>query len=368
MNAPSSIMMFYSWIFALAISSSSTAGFTTPSPDVARSGSAARAGRARSPSIVVSATSSPLSSSTSSNAAASDDEEAQQPLNWDKVTPDWELDCYSRPVLVDGKKKLWEILMTDSSGNMRIRRALPSNKVNSREVRRVVEEIIDESDVKPGTIRFFRGAMFNMINIALSEIDVIAKPSRCTFALAQWIEERNRDIYPNMKGYQPTMSGIGGIGGTFLDIRTAVKLPDALRGEKYAFVGLPLAEFMKGGSINADNIGVGRLCLVDNTLPADSYVQGVVILTSRAKALSSWLAGTEVAGVKADLRKRELVMETDIDNQYLMAKLDDDQRREAANYEEGKDALNGLHFISVQTDENNDPAGFWLLREIPDNL
>jgi len=42
--------------------------------------------------------------------------------------------------------------------------------------------------------------MFNMINIALSEVDVIAKPSRATYALAQWIEERNRDIYPNMEG------------------------------------------------------------------------------------------------------------------------------------------------------------------------
>ena len=107
-----------------------------------------------------------------------------------------------------------------------------SYRVNSREVRKVVEEIIDESEVKPSTIRFFRGAMFNMvsiimfsfscvgpafniliifssmlcglvlqqINIALSEIDVIAKPSRCTFALANWLEQRNRDVYPKMEG------------------------------------------------------------------------------------------------------------------------------------------------------------------------
>jgi len=245
---------------------------------------------------------------------------------------------------------------------------VPSNKVNSREVRRVVEDIIEESEVKPSTIRFFRGAMFNMINIALSEIDVTAKPSRCTFALAQWIEERNREVYPKMKGYQPNMIGIRGIGATFLDIRTAVKLPDALRGEKYAFVGLPLSEFIQGGGVSIENVGVGRLCPLDDCLPADSFVQGVVILTSRAKALASWLAGTEVAGIKADLKKRELVMETDIDNQYLMAKLNDDQRREAANFEEGKDALNGLHFISVQNGEDNAPEGFWLLREIPDNL
>lgn len=304
----------------------------------------------------------------SSSLSSASPETAAKELNWDKVTDEWELDCYSRPVLVDGKKKLWEILLTDSSGNMRIQRVLPSNKVNSREVRRVVEEIIDDSEVKPSTIRFFRGAMFNMINIALSEIDVVARPSRCTFALAQWLEERNRDVYPKMDGYRPTMGGVGGIGGTFLDIRTAVKLPDALRGEKYAFVGLPLAEFMQGGGIDDSNVGVGRLAPVDSTLPADSFVQGVVILTPRAKALASWLAGTEVAGLKADLRKRELVMETDIDNQYLMAKLNDEQRREAAVFEEGKDALGGLHFISVQKDEDDDPAGFWLLREIPANL
>ena len=344
MNDDVPLLFFYTWMIVLLISSSICDGFTRPSsPYVVRRGSA------------LLETITPQSDTTIKDQ--------------DSVTDEWELDCYSRPVLVDGKKKLWEILVTDSSGNMRICRPLPSNKVNSREVRRVVEEIIDDSVVKPGTVRFFRGAMFNMINIALSEIDVIAKPSRCTFALAQWIEERNREVYPKMEGYQPAMSGgMGGIGGTFLDIRTAVKLPDALRGEKYAFVGLPLAEFMKGGGINDDNVGVGRLCPVDDSLPADSFVQGVVILTPRAKALASWLSGTEVAGLKADLRKRELVMETDIDNQYLMAKLDDDQRKEAANFEEGKDALSGLHFISVQRDEDDDPAGFWLLKEIPENL
>ncbi|KAL3826265.1 hypothetical protein ACHAXA_006293, partial [Cyclostephanos tholiformis] len=320
-----------------------------------------------------SSSSTSASSSSSSSSSSEGESAAMAGIDWSSVTNEWELDCYSRPVLVeDGKKKLWEVLITDSSGTMRVCRTLASNKVNSREVRRVVEEIINDSDVKPDTIRFFRGAMFNMINIALSEIDVTAKPSRCTFALAQWIEERNRDVYPKMAGYQPTMSGIRGIGGgtasSFLDIRTAVRLPDALRGEKFAFVGLPLAEFLTGGDVGVDNIGVGRLCPVDPSLPADSFVQGIVILTPRAKALASWLAGTEVAGVKADLRKRELVMETDIDNQYLMAKLNDDQRREAAIFEEGKDAMNGLHFISVQRDEDDDPAGFWLLREIPENL
>lgn len=281
-------------------------------------------------------------------------------------TADWELDCYSRPVVVEGKK-LWEILITDSEGKMRICETLPSNRVNSRELRAVIEKAIEEADVKPGTIRFFRGAMFNMINIALSEIEVTARPSRATYALAQWLEERNREVYPKMEGYRANMAG-GAAVASFLDIRTPVKLPDALRGEKYAFVSLPLAEFREGGGVDSSNIGVGRLCPIDPKFPSDSFVQGIVLLTSRADALAAWLAGTEICGFKCDLRKRIMVMESDINTQYLMARLDDVQRAEGAVFEEGKDALDGLHFVSVQKDENDDPKGFWLLRELPDNL
>ena len=37
-------------------------------------------------------------------------------------------------------------------------------RVNSRELRRVVDEAIDDAEVKPNIIRFFRGAMFNMVS------------------------------------------------------------------------------------------------------------------------------------------------------------------------------------------------------------
>jgi len=283
-----------------------------------------------------------------------------------KPSEEWELDCYSRPVLVNGKK-LWEVLITDSTGSFRYRKALPSNQVNSRALRATVEELMDKADVKPSTVRFFRGAMFNMINIALSELEVVGRPSRRTIALAQWLEERHKDVYPNMEGYKKTMAGMAG-GPAFLDVRTPVKMPDALRGEKYAFVALPLAEFLPGGDITEENIGVGRLCPIDPDLPADAFVQGVVIFSNRAKALAAWLAGTEVAALSCDLRKRNLVVEADIDTQFLMARLNDLQREEGAAFEEGKDALSGLHFVCVQKGEDDDPEGFWLLREIPTGI
>ena len=84
---------------------------------------------------------------------------SREVLSGIKATEDWELDCYSRPVMVGGKK-LWEVLLTDSSGSFRVCETLASNKVNSRELRRVVEEAIEVADVKPSTVRFLRGAMF----------------------------------------------------------------------------------------------------------------------------------------------------------------------------------------------------------------
>ena len=122
------------------------------------------------------------------------------------VTPtdEWELDCYSRPVVVNGKK-LWEVLLTDSAGSFRFVKTLPSNQVNSKQVRTTIEQFqedfVDQNNLEqPSVIRFFRGAMFNMLNIALTDLDVISRPSRCTFALAQWLEERHRDVYPKMEG------------------------------------------------------------------------------------------------------------------------------------------------------------------------
>jgi hypothetical protein len=57
---------------------------------------------------------------------------------------EWELDIYSRPVVTEGGKKLWELLITDSNGSFKHVEAIPSNMVNSREVRQAVERVIEK--------------------------------------------------------------------------------------------------------------------------------------------------------------------------------------------------------------------------------
>jgi len=71
-----------------------------------------------------------------------------------------------------GGKKLWEVLITDANGSFRLCETLPSNKVNSRELRRVVDDAIESAEVKPNTVRFFRGAMFNMVRSIMRVFNV----------------------------------------------------------------------------------------------------------------------------------------------------------------------------------------------------
>jgi hypothetical protein len=100
----------------------------------------------------------------------------------------------------DGKK-LWEILLTDSEGSFRYLKTIPSNLVNSRNLRNAVEEIMEQAPVRPKMIRFFRNQMFNMITIALSTLEVEVKPSRRTHNMFSWLSEREKYIYPKMPGY-----------------------------------------------------------------------------------------------------------------------------------------------------------------------
>ena len=74
--------LFFLRVALLLFFLTATAGFTSPFP---------RGGRRL------------ISSAHASSSSLS---EATSTIAWDKVTNEWEIDCYSRPVLVEGRKKL----------------------------------------------------------------------------------------------------------------------------------------------------------------------------------------------------------------------------------------------------------------------
>lgn len=282
----------------------------------------------------------------------------------DDMSDEWELDCYSRPVMGDDNKKLWEVLITDSKGSFRYLKTLSSNLVNSRNLRKVVEEVMEEAPVRPTSIRFFRNQMFNMITIALSTLDVEVKPSRRTHNLFMWLEEREKFVYPTMPGYNPQLRQ-----QTILDydVSQPDRLPDVLKAESYAFVALP-AEVFWNGEVNSENINRGRLCPIKD-MPKTGWIHGITLFSKRAEAVAAWMNGLEIAYLRGDLLTRELMLNTDISTQFVVAPLLDAQKREAQIFEKGKVEAKGYHFLSVQSSpESEDVQGFWLLRQFDPTL
>lgn len=275
------------------------------------------------------------------------------------LSDEWELDCYSRPVVNEDGKKLWEILITDSVGDFRFLKAIPSSLVNSRNLRNIIEEVIDLAPVRPRTIRFFRGQMLNMISIALSTLEVEVKPSRQTPNLFMWLAEREKGIYPLMPGYSPQLRQ-----GNILDFEVSQpeRLPDLLKAESYAFVALP-AEAFWNKEITSENIKKGRLTPM-RELPQTGWVHGITLFSRRADSIAAWMQGLEISHLKADLLTRELVLNLDVNLQYIIAPLSEAQKREAQVFEKGRSTSSGYHFLSVQfSPDSEDVEGFWLLRE-----
>ena len=107
-------------------------------------------------------------------------------------------------------------------------------------MRKVIEEVMEESPVRPTTIRFFRSQMFNMISIALQPLEVEVKASRRVSNLLMWLQERETFVYPKMPGYNPQLRQQTIMD---LDINQPDKLPDVLKAESYVFTLLILRYF-----------------------------------------------------------------------------------------------------------------------------
>lgn len=287
------------------------------------------------------------------------------------VSDIWELDFYSRPVVGLDGKKLWELIITDTSGSFEYIEAVPNTMVNSRELRKRIEAAMKTATRMPTTIRFFRSQMFNMIQIALSELDVTVNPSRKTYALYKLIKQRETSVYANMPGYKPSaatsLSSPSASISSFasFDFSMAKPLPDALRCEKFAFGNFPLGQLEQFFDEANPTDFCGDQCPIDDDLEPDQIVPGLVVFSRRAKALAAWINGIELAYIKAMTEQREVVLECGLNTVYRFAQIDDTLKGDVRKFESLKANGRGLHFLAVQESADSEEVeGMWLLCEL----
>jgi hypothetical protein len=284
----------------------------------------------------------------------------------------WELDFYSRPVLDENKKKLWEVLICESSSTIarapeslfRFAQYCPSATVNSLWLREAIEAAIAKSGTSPSKIRFFRRQMNNMILKACEDAGIPASPSRRTYDLEQWILERSQNFYPQEPSYDPKAATAIAVKFPILD---SIPLPDAVRGDKadkWAFVTLPAKDL---ADMKEWEIAFGEAFSIDRVdLDPETPIPGFIIFSSRAIPLAGWLSGLELAYLAVNAQTRPLLrLETGASDSWILAILRDPALlAEAENFEQAKQKAQGIHFLAVQSSpESESFAGFWLLKE-----
>lgn len=281
----------------------------------------------------------------------------------------WELDFYSRPILDENQKKLWEVLICESPLDtcqdvdklFKYASWCPNQQVNSVWLREALADAIAKSQQTPKKIRFFRRQMSNMIVKACQELGIPAQASRRTYTLERWLQQRLQDFYPNQPGYEASATT-----SSFVryQSQTVQSLPEALQGEKWAFVTLEAAAF---DEINEWNIGFGEafpLSLMG--LTPDTPIPGLIMFSSRATPLAGWMSGLELAYIRFENSPARLFLETGDSDSWILANIKNPQIfTEAKAFESAKAKAQGVHFLGIQSSPTSESfAGFWLLQEL----
>lgn len=284
----------------------------------------------------------------------------------------WELDFYSRPILDENGKKIWEVLICESPNDIgrspdslfRYTQYCSSKTVNSLWLKEAIEKAIAEASTSPKKIRFFRRQMNNMIVKACEDAGITPLPSRRTYALNQWLEERIKDVYPQEEGYDLKTANTLSVQYPPLN---PIPLPDAVkgdRGDKWIFVSLTAADFdeMKEWDIAFEE----SFALSSMGITPDTIIPGLIIYSPRANPLAAWMSGLEMGylNLETDLRP-QLRLETGLSDSWTLVNLTNKETvQQAQDFETAKQKANGVHFLAVQSSPDSESfAGFWLLKE-----
>ena len=284
--------------------------------------------------------------------------------------PDWELDYYSRPILESDGKKRWELLICSTpapgsnTDDFRFVLACPASSVNSIWLKQALEQALEASSAegygRPRRLRCWRGSMRTMVQRAAEGLGLELVPSRRCYALVSWLQERERSVYPLEEGYMA-----GPLAPPPLPIRAvSVPLPEAARGDRWAWATLPLAALAEAAEWE---MGFSGLVPLPAGLDPETPVPGIRLFSAtRALAMAGWIAGLEP--VRLAIAEQQLILEAGLEDRWLLTNLPEQEAATADQaFQRARLDAGGMQFIAVQASEEDQRfEGFWLLRDLPD--
>ena len=287
--------------------------------------------------------------------------------NTDLKKTSWEIDFYSRPLIDENGKKRWELLIT-STNNFKEKKTFkwekicPASTVNSIWLKDALEEAIKEANKQgwdsPSVIRCWRSSMKTMIKRAADQIGIELISSRRTYSLLEWLIDRERNLYPQQKGY----TGVN-LAPLSTPIKNqAIPLPEEVRGDSWSFASLPLNTLREADEWE---IEFSNLIPIKESIDENILIPGIRLFSSkRSLALAAWLGGLEPA--KLLIEETQIILEAGQADRWLVTDIEEEAKNAIKNnFLNTKRDADGLQFISVQKSaEQNSLDGFWMLKDI----
>jgi len=280
---------------------------------------------------------------------------------------DWEIDFYSRPLIDENGKKRWELLITSTNNlkdnqTFKWEKICPASTVNSIWLKDALEESINEANKqgwdRPSVIRCWRSSMKTMIKRAADQIGIDLISSRRTYSLLEWLIDRERNLYPQQKGY----TGVNLAPPSNPITNQAIPLPEEVRGDSWSFASLSLKTLREA---NEWEIEFSNLIPIKESINENIFIPGIRLFSSqRSLALAAWLGGLEPA--KLLIEKTQIILEAGQADRWLVTDVQEEATNVIKNnFLNTKRDADGLQFISVQkSSKQNSLDGFWMLRDI----
>ena len=280
---------------------------------------------------------------------------------------DWEIDFYSRPIIDENGKKRWELLITSTNNfkdkkNFKWEKVCPASSVNSIWLKDALEEAINDANAqgwdKPSVLRCWRSSMKTMIKRATDQMGIELISSRRTYSLLEWLIDRERNLYPQQKGY----TGVNLAPLTNPITNQAIPLPEEVRGDSWSFASLSLNTLREADEWK---IEFSNLIPIKDSINENVSIPGIRLFSSqRSLALSAWLGGLEPA--KLLIEGTQIILEAGQADRWLVTDVEEEAKNAIRNnFLNTKRDADGLQFISVQkSSDQNSLDGFWMLRDI----
>jgi hypothetical protein len=290
---------------------------------------------------------------------------------------DWEVDFYSRPILDGDGRKRWDLLICatpsipplrpiEAAANapFRFEKRCSATSVNSQWLREALAEALELAQQQgfpaPRRLRCWRSSMRAMVQRAAEALGLVVLPSRRCYALIDWLQERERSVYPHEEGYMA-----GPLAPPPQPLRPKpLPWPEVARGDRWSWALLPVEALREAAEWS---IGFAGLFPIPEGLPAEASVPGIRLFSrQRALALAGWLAGLEPARLEVDAG--QLILEAGLDDRWRLANLPSNEAAATvATLQRARQEVDGLQFLAVQTgEESTSFEGFWLLKDQPD--